>query len=135
MWIVGALFGAIYTIGANDYIKTRAQDAEYFATQGYGPEQIEYFTDYPVVPLVFWTINIVAGLAATALLLARSRRATGSAATATAAQLILQVITFGFMDRWDILGPRYSITDICILLLTALFWHYCRHLNRKKVLR
>ncbi|TCP99840.1 hypothetical protein EDD79_103228 [Serpentinicella alkaliphila] len=45
----------------------------YYNSQGYGLDVFEYFTDYPILPLVFWTINVGSGLIAPVLLLFRSR--------------------------------------------------------------
>ncbi|MFC9999959.1 hypothetical protein [Nocardia sp. NPDC127526] len=134
LWPIGLFFLLLNAIGAYDYIETHTHNAEYFARQGYGPEQIAYFTDYPVVPLVFWTINIAAGLVTAALLLFRSRRGVFAAATATISQLCLQAVSFGFMDRWSTLGPRLGLFDIGVLVLTALLWWYCRTMRDKGVL-
>ncbi|GAB4587303.1 hypothetical protein [Nocardia sp. IFM 10818] len=134
-WPIGLFFLLLNAIGAYDYVETHTRNADYFARQGYGPDQIAYFTDYPMVPLVFWTINIAAGLAAAVLLLLRSRSAVPAAATATISQLCLQAVSFGFMDRWSILGARLGLFDIGVLALTAVLWWYCAAMRRKGVLR
>lgn len=134
LWVVGVVLLLLYAIGAYDYVLTQAQDTAYFESQGYGPQQVDYFTDYPVVPLVFWTVNIVAGVAAAVLLLLRSRWSLAAVATAAVAQLCLQAITFGFMDRWSVLGPRLSLQDLGVLLLTFLMWAYCHRMRRRNVL-
>lgn len=133
--MIGAFFFILYAIGAYDYVQTQTLSTGYFEAQGYGPAQIEYFTDYPFVPLVFWTVNIVAGLAAAVLLLLRSRWSVGVASISAISLPGLQIITFGLMDRWNILGPRLSIFDICILLLTLALWFYCHRMRRKNRLR
>lgn len=135
LWVAGALFLFLYAIGAYDYVQSQTQNASYFESQGYGPAQIEYFTDYPVVPLVFWTLNIVAGLAAALALLLRSRWSVVAASISAISILCLDVITFGFMDRWSILGPRLSAFDIGILVLTFALWFYSHRMRRNGVLR
>lgn len=134
LWVVAAFFLFVYAIGAYDYVQVQARSDSYYAAQGYGPAQIEYFTDYSFVPLALWTVNIVSGLAAVILLVLRSRWATVTAAAAAVSVLVLQVITFGFMDRWNILGPRLSIVDIGVLVLTCGLWLYCHCLRGKNVL-
>lgn len=111
LWAVAAVLLFLYAIGAYDYLQVQVQSGAYYQDQGYGPAQIGYFTDYPFVPLVLWTINIVGGLAAVFLLALRSRWAVLAASTAALSQLCLQIITFGFMDRWSILGPRLALTE------------------------
>lgn len=134
LWVVVAIFLFLYAIGAYDYVQVQADNEAYYQAQGYGLGQIEYFVDYPLVPMVFWTINIVGGLAAVALLALRSRWAVRAAATAALSSLILQIITFGFMDRWSILGPRLSLTDIGVMVLTFGLWLYCQRQRRINVL-
>ncbi|MEO3871318.1 hypothetical protein ABGB18_21100 [Nonomuraea sp. B12E4] len=104
LWVAGLVLLALYLVGARDYVLTRTLNKGYFAEQGYGPAQIAYFTDYPAIPAIFWTINIAAGLTAALMLLFRSRWATLVALIAAVSQLFLLAITFGFMDRWAILG-------------------------------
>ncbi|MGP3962613.1 hypothetical protein ACTWPT_42140 [Nonomuraea sp. 3N208] len=133
--MVGLVLLALYLVGARDYILTRTLNQGYFAEQGYGPAQIAYFTDYPAIPAIFWTINIAAGLAAALLLLFHSRRATLVALIAAASQLCLLAITFGFMDRWAVLGPRFSLVDIGVWVLTVGLWLYCHAIHRQGVLR
>ncbi|MEQ4723476.1 hypothetical protein [Nonomuraea sp. B19D2] len=133
--MVGLVLLALYLVGARDYMLTRTLNQGYFGEQGYGPAQIAYFTDYPAIPAIFWTINIAAGLAAAVLLLFRSRRATLAALIAATSQLCLLVITFGFMDRWAILGPRFSLIDIGVWVLTVGLWLYCHAVHRRGVLR
>lgn len=134
LWAVGAIFLLLYAIGAYDYLQVQADSAAYYQDQSYGPAQIQYFADYPFVPMVFWTLNIVGGLAAVLLLALRSRWSVLAASVAALSQLCLQIITFGFMDRWSILGPRLSLTDIVVMLLTFGLWLYCHRLRRQNVL-
>ena len=97
----------MYGIGAYDYVQTRRHDAGYFHYQGYGPVQIEYFSQYPVAPLVFWTVNIVSGLAAVVLLLLRSRWAVGVAAVTEA--LVSDVNSRGGGDSFAVVRRRRLI--------------------------
>jgi hypothetical protein len=72
-WVVGPFFVLLYSGGAYDYVMTHRHDAAYFASQGYDDSQIAYFTDYPLVPDVFWTVAVWGALCAAVLLLFRSR--------------------------------------------------------------
>jgi hypothetical protein len=71
---------------------------------------IAYFTDFPIVPAMFWTVALIA-------------------------QLCVDVVTFAFMDRWQILGPRLALFDGGILLLTLGLLLYCRAMFARGVLR
>ena len=45
------------------------------------------------------------------------------------------LVTFGFMDRWSILGPRLFLVDIGVWVLTIGLWLYCRTMHDRQVLR
>lgn len=135
LWVIGLFFVLLNGAGAYDYVMTRRHDPVYFASQNYDETQIVYFTDYPIVPAVFWTIAVWGALIASTLLLLRSRWATPVAFVALIAQLCLFVVTFAFMDRFQILGPRLALFDCVILLLTVGLLLYCRAMSRRGILR
>ncbi|SKE08622.1 Uncharacterised protein [Mycobacteroides abscessus subsp. abscessus] len=135
IWAVGVGYAVLAAGGAYDYVKALGEDPDYFRSQHYTPEQIRYFTDYPLLPAIFWTIGVWAAVSATVLLLACHRWALLAAAAALGGQLVLDVITFGFRDRWHALGPRLALFDAVVLLLTTGFLWYCRTLTSRDVLR
>ncbi|MEH7355004.1 hypothetical protein V7150_15715, partial [Neobacillus drentensis] len=49
--------------------------------------------------------------------------------------LFLEVLTFSFRNRWNILGPYVSLFDITLLLMTWGLFFYCRALAKKGVLK
>ena len=134
LWVVSVVMMGLYAIGARDLVLTWLHDEAYFEGLGYGPRQLAYFMDYPVVPAVFWAINIAAGLVTPVLLVARSRWAVPTVLVAATAQLILMAITFGFMGRWSVLGLRLSLTDMAVATFTLGVWLYSRVLRRRGVL-
>jgi hypothetical protein len=135
LWVAGIFFLALYGVGARDYILSLTLDTGYLDAQGYGPAQVAYFSDYPVVPAICWTFNIVGGLVASLLLLFRSRCAEQAALVSAVAQLCLLVLTFGFRDRWSVFGPWLALFDIGIWVITLGLWWYCRDLRVCRVLR
>jgi hypothetical protein len=114
---------------------THRHDAAYFASQNYDDAQIAYFTDYPLVPDVFWTVAVWGALCAAVLLLFRIRWATPVVLVALIFQVCLDVVTFAFMDRWQILGLRLALFDGGVLLLTVGLLFYCRAMSASDVLR
>ncbi|NKY58797.1 hypothetical protein [Nocardia flavorosea] len=135
LWIVAALFLLLNLGGVYDYVMALSENADYFRSQNYDSQQIRYFTDYPLLPAVFWTIAIWGALVAALLLLLRSRWVLPVAITALAGQIVLDILTFGFRDRWQILGPRLAMFDLVVLLLTTGFVIYCRTLASRQILR
>ncbi|MFI6866600.1 hypothetical protein [Nocardia sp. NPDC050406] len=135
VWVVGVVFILLTLGGVYDYVMALSENAEYFRAQNYDSEQVQYFTDYPLLPTVFWTIGVWGGLLAAVLLLLRNRWALPVAAAGLAGQVVLNILTFGFRDRWQMLGPRLALFDLGVLLLTAGFVFYCRRLKTRGILR
>jgi hypothetical protein len=135
LWPVAIFFTLLYLGGVYDYVMCLFRNTGYFSAQGYGARQVAYFTDYPVVPRIFWTIGIAGGLLAGLLLAAHSRKAAVTALVSALATICLDMLTFGFRDRWDALGSRASAIDLSFLALTIGLVLYCRWSVRRGVLR
>lgn len=69
LWAVGIGFVLLNFGGVYDYVMALNENADYFRSQNYNSEQIQYFTDYPVAPAVFWTLGVWDSLLAAILLL------------------------------------------------------------------
>ncbi|ASR33762.1 hypothetical protein BAY61_00800 [Prauserella marina] len=134
LWAAGIAMLALYLAGARDYLSLLEPNVDYIHSQGWGDDAIAYFTDYPLVIKIIWTINVVAGLIAPVLLFFRSRLAVAVALTAISAQVVLMLITFAFLDRWAALGAFTNLWDVGIALLTLAFWWYCRTMLKRSVL-
>ena len=136
LWLVGGFLAIFNSIGAFDYLITTRHDAAYFEQMGYGVAQIAYFEQYPVLPAVFWTVGVIGAVAASVLLLFRSRYTVPVALIALCAQAGLDVISFGFMDRLRVFGMRQSAFDILVPLgLAAVLYWYAVAMSRRGVLR
>lgn len=135
LWVVGLFFVALHVVGVYDQVMLLSQNAGYFQQQGLEEAQVAYFTSYPLPRALVWIVAIWGGLAASSLLLLRSRFAFPVALTAFVAQVILIIITFGFLNRWQVFGPRFSLFDFTILFLTAGLVLYCRAMSVRGVLR
>lgn len=125
-WIVALVMIFIYTNGLFDFFMMLTHNISYYESKGYGEAVYGYFTDYPLVPLLFWALNITTGFLAGFFLLFHLSWAKKLALISALSMALLQLITFGFMDRWNILGTYISIFDLFLLLLTFSFYGYCR---------
>jgi hypothetical protein len=128
---LSGLFLFLYGIAVYDYIMTVTHNPEYFEYLQYNQASIDYFTNYPLLPLVFWTINVFTGLQTAVLMLMRKAIAFYASFVTFVAMLLLDVITFGFRDRWNVIGARASSIDILMLLLTFGLCIYNYFLFRK----
>lgn len=134
MWVIATAILALYLIGATDYILVLVGDTDYIAGH-FGQPGVDYFDGYPVVLRAIWTVNIVAGLIAPLLLIARHRWAAPTSVVATTAQVILLVVTFATRGRWEALGVQTSLFDIGVGVVTAAFAGYCFSIQRRGVPR
>lgn len=135
LWLVGSLFIFIYANGIYDYFMMLGHHEAYYSSKNYGEQVFEYFTNYPIAPLIFWTLNVFSGLLAPIFLIGRSRLAVLTSLIALISIVCLELITFTFMNRWRVLGPWISLFDIGILILTSGLFFYSRHMKKRGVLR
>ena len=134
VWLVATAVFALYIGGFRDYLLILIQDTDYIEGQ-FGSGGVAYFTDYPPALRAIWAINVLGGLIAPVLLLARSRWAAPTARVAAAAQVVLLAVTLAFLDRWAMLGAAISWFDIGVGVLTVLFAVYCGRMRRRGLLR
>ncbi|WP_245649659.1 hypothetical protein [Nocardia shimofusensis] len=135
LWGVGIASVFFYGVGAYDHTMALSENSAYFRAQNYDSEQIQYFTDYPLLPAVFWTVGVWSALLAAILLLLRNRWAVSASIAGLLGLLILDVLTFGFRDRWQTLGPQLALFDLGVLALTTGFAVYCRAMKSRGSLR
>ncbi|MBI5962723.1 MAG: hypothetical protein HY863_04555 [Chloroflexi bacterium] len=131
LWFIGLFFLFLYSMGAYDYFMMLGHNAAYYESKNYGEEVYTYFTNYPLLPLIFWTINIFSSLVASVLLLLRRHWVVYVSLVSAISIAILEFLTFAFRDRWNILGPWIAIFDISIMLMTFGFFFYCRNLAKQ----
>jgi hypothetical protein len=116
--LIIALFLFLYGIAVYDYIMTVSHNQGYFEYLRYNQAVIDYFTNYPLVLLIFWTINVFGGIVTLLLMLMRKEIAFYFSAATFVSMFLLDFITFGFRNRWNVIGAKTSATDIFMLILT-----------------
>jgi hypothetical protein len=135
LFLVAILFLLIYSIGAYDYIQIQNHNLEYINSIKSKGNLVDYFSNYPAVFNILWTINVFGGIAAALMLLLRTKWVVWVALAVLISKLILDGSTFLFRDRWEIFGPQLALTDIAVLVISAGFFFYCRRMMRGGFLR
>lgn len=135
LWLIALFFLFIYVNGVYDFFMMLGHNVDYYESKGFTEETHEYFNNYPIGPLLFWTINIICGVISPILLLLQKRLTVWVALISAVAMTLLEATGFIFMDRWNALGTYVSFFDIGLLVLTWTFFFYCRHLKEKGVLK
>ena len=116
--LIVAVFLFLYGIAVYDYIMTVSHNQTYFEYLRYNQLVIDYFENYPLVPLVFWTINIFGGVVTLLLMLLKKEMAFSLSVITFISMLLLDFVTFGFLNRWNVIGAKSSTMDILMLVLT-----------------
>jgi hypothetical protein len=135
LWFIGLFFIFLNGVGVYDYFMMLGHNPAYYSSLNLGEAVFTYFTDYPISFKIFWIINLSSGLIASILLLFRNRWAVPVALICVSSLIILDVLTFGFRDRWHVFGPWLSLFDIAILLMMFGLFLYCRMMIKRGVLR
>ena len=137
LWIIGGLSLLWSAFGCFDYTMTRSRDTEYLAGMmpGVDPNAtLAWMDNFPVWASFGWGLGVWMGLAASVLLLMRSRWA---------------VHAFGLSLVGAVIGLGYQMTDpmpgvegfmatgmpIVIILVALGLFLYARAMQRKGVLR
>lgn len=124
LWIVCIFFFLLYVGGVRDYLMIHFNGSSYFESQNYNADQIAYFTNYPLLPDIFWGMNMITAVISPVLLFFRSRYAVVFAGIALISLVVLHLITFIFMDRFNMLGLLMALFDMVVLVLTSGFFLY-----------
>ncbi len=135
LWFVALFFLLLNIFGLYDYIMVLDLNEAYFKSQNFGSPIITYFTYYPLLPRIFWTIGVTSGVITPILILMRTRWAVWLAFVCVISLGCLHIITFGFMNRWNVFGPWLSLFDTSIFLLTVGLYLYCRRMSARGVLQ
>ncbi len=117
--LIVALFLFLYGIAVYDYIMTVSHNQGYFEYLRYDQTVIDYFTNYPLGLLILWTINVFGGIVTLLLMLMKKEIAFYFSVATFISMFLLDFITFGFRNRWNVIGTKASATDILMLILTS----------------
>lgn len=134
LWAVGSFFLFLGAAGAYDQIMLWTLNSDHIRRLALTEAQITYFATYPAWLLPIWTAAVWSVVLAAIMLLLRSRFAVSTAAAALACQLLLNLVTFGLMGRWQLFGPALSLFDLSIALLVFGLFLYSRAMAGRKVL-
>ncbi|MEI8143000.1 MAG: hypothetical protein WCG48_00025 [Candidatus Berkelbacteria bacterium] len=134
-WIISAIVLFLTSIGAYDFIMTISQNTQYFDYMNYGSRQTTYFMNYPLSLTIFWFMGIWGAFAGSVCLLLRLKTARNLFVVAALGQIILDIYTFAFKHRWEILGPKLCTQDLIILVFTILLVIYSQYLINRGFLK
>lgn len=134
LWLIGLFFIFLYANGIYDCFMMLGHNSAYYSSKNYGEAVMVYFTDYPLLPLIFWIAHLVSGLIAPTLLFFRSHWAVQVSLISAISIILQEFLTFVFRNRLYVLGPWISLFDIAIMLMTLGLFIYCKAMAKRGVL-
>lgn len=135
LWVMGLFFIFIFANGVYDYFMMLGHNVDYYNSKHYGEAVVKYFTNYPKLCLLFYTLNVFCGLISSILLLFKTKWAMRCAFVSAVSMICLDILTYTFRNRWNVFGTAISVFDIALLLMTCGFFFYCRVLTKRGVLK
>ena len=135
IWIFSVLFLLITCVGINDFCHTMTYNEAYIGSH-FGAGGLIYFKNYPLALAILFGITVfLPPISVITVLLFRKRVATSIMMCALVAMLLLDVYTFCFRQRWQLLGEQTSIYDVVILGIFLLYYLYLLLLKRKNIIK
>ena len=124
VWIFSVLFLLITCAGIKDFYQTMSYDEVYIGSH-FGAGGLIYFKDYPLLLAILFGITVfLPPISVVMVLLFRKKVAASIMMYALAAMVFLDIYTFFFRNRWQLLGEQTSIFDIAILGIYLLYYLY-----------
>ena len=124
VWIFSVLFLLITCAGIKDFYQTMTYDEVYIGSH-FGAGGLIYFKDYPLLLAILFGITVfLPPISVVMVLLFRKKVAAPIMMYALAAMVFLDIYTFCFRNRWQLLGEQASIFDIAILGIYLLYYLY-----------
>ena len=133
VWIFGILFLLIACAGIKDFYHTMSYDEVYVGSH-FGAGGLIYFKDYPLLLAILFGITaFLPPISIAMALLFRRKVAAYIMMYALIAIVFLDIYTFCFRNRWQLLGEQTSIFGIAILGIYLLYYLYLLLLKKKRI--
>ncbi len=134
LWIVGILALLWNAMGAFDYLMTQTRNASYMSR--FTPEQLEFYSGFPVWVDATWAIAVWGAVAGSVLLLLRSKAAGPVFFVALLSMVATTVHNFFLADGFEIMGGAAPAAFSAVIFVIAVgLVVYARFLCVRGVLR
>jgi hypothetical protein len=132
-WVVAILALLWNGMGAYDYVMTQTENAAYLAM--FTPEQVEYFTSWPLWFDTVWAIGVWAAVLGAILLILRRAWAAWLFALSLLAVIIYAVYTLASPDARAVLGAFMMGSCVLMVVVAAFEYFYSQAMKKRGVLR
>jgi len=135
LWLVGVLALLFNAIGVFDFVMSMAKGAQYQASAGMTPAQIEHYQQMPGWMTLVWAVGVFGAFLASILLLLRRELALPVFVVSLAAFLLSLVYTYVLTNGGAVMGRNMAIASAVIAASLAAFIGYARWMAGCGVLR
>jgi hypothetical protein len=119
-------------VGAYDYLMTVSENEAYLAQ--FTPEQLEYFTSFPMWVSFTWPIAIWGGVLGCILLLLKKHLAVPVFLVSLVSMVLTAVYNYGMSEGMDVMGTGGFIFTMVIFLVALGLWLYSRAMHARGIL-
>jgi hypothetical protein len=131
LWVIAIVSVLFLSIGAYDFIGVASHNMAYLTKQ-YSAAGVEYFTNYPVMLLILFGINVFGTIAAMIIAFWRKKWATIITLIAAVSDLILILMTVFGRGRIEAIGLGLTIQDMAVDLAIFALAYYFWWLSKKE---
>lgn len=135
LWAIGIITLIWNGFGALDFIMTQTRNPDYLAQ--FTPEQLAYFTSFPIWVNISWAVGVWAAILGSILLLLRLKWAEPVLWLSIIGMIVTSVqnIFLAETSLLELMGPVATSFSVVILLVGVLLALYARWMRRLGVLR
>ena len=126
VWLIGVVALLFNSIGVFDFVMSRVQGAEYQASAGMTPAQIDHYQAMPGWMTAVWAIGVFGAFAASILLLLRNKLALPVFVVSLAAFLVSLLYTYVLTGGGAVMGQQMAIMSAVIAGLLVFFIWYSK---------
>jgi hypothetical protein len=120
-------------MGAFDYVMTQTGNEAYLSE--FTPEQLSFYTSFPVWVNAAWATAVWGGVLGALLLLARRRHAAWTFLVSLIAIVITTFQNYVLSNGMEVAGDAFSLGFTAVIFLLALaFYLYAREMQKRRVL-
>jgi len=133
LWVIGVFALLWSAMGAFDYVMTQTGNEAYLSE--FTPEQLAFFTSFPVWVNAAWAIAVWGGVLGAILLLTRRRHAVWAFLASLSAMAITTFQNYVLSNGMEVVGDAFSLGFTAVIFLLALaFYLYAREMQKRRVL-
>jgi len=134
LWAVGIIAILWSAMGAVDYIMTQTQNEAYLSK--FTPEQLAYFTSFPVWVVAAWAIAVWGGVLGALLLLLKRKLAVWVLLVSLIAMVLTTIHNFVLSDGMEVMGDGESLGfTAAIFVIAVVLYLYARVMEKRGILR